>query len=205
MLEEIRKFIEEYQMEYKKAPSIRTICNRFDGFFKKSINKCQRYIKALSDRNQIGYAEGEGIKLNPVLLSGKTVKVPLVGTVACGAPILAVENIESMVDLPAEIFGSAEHYMLRAKGNSMVDAGIYDGDYMVVKCANTARYGEIVIALMGDEATAKIFMPNKDYIVLRAANNSTRRGERIYKDIITTDCAILGIVDNVIHKPSYRI
>lgn len=137
----------------------------------------------------------------PRLFSGRTRTASLVGTVACGMPILAEENIEGNYALPVELFGNEEHFLLHAKGYSMVDKGIYDGDIIVAKRQNTAEAGQVVVALIDDEATTKIFLPKKNHYVLRAANDSTdEEGKRCYPDIVTDHCEILGVVDNVIHR-----
>lgn len=87
------------------------------------------------------------------------------------------------------------------KGTVCVDKGIYDGDIIVAKRQNTAEAGEVVVALIDDEATTKIFLPKKRRFVLRAANDSTdEEGNRCYPDIVTDHCEILGVVDNVIHR-----
>lgn len=204
MLREIELYIQEYQKEYKKTPAIREIMSQFPSFFKKSYSKCQRYLHELEMTDRITYTKGKGIEVEPVLLSGQTNRVSLVGNCPCGAPITAIENIEGTYDLPIEIFGASDHFMLRAVGNSMINAGIFNDDIMVVRQQNTADYGQIVIALIGDEATAKIYIPQKNRIILRAANDAVKNGERVYKDIETTECTILGVVDNVIHRPVVR-
>ncbi|NCA93512.1 repressor LexA, partial [bacterium] len=133
-------------------------------------------------------------------MSGKTKPMPLVGSCPCGNPMLAVENIEGTFALPVEIFGTTPHFMLRAVGHSMVNAGIDDGDYMIVRQQNYANSGEIAIALMDDYATAKVFLLNKNKIILRACNDSVDdNGSRVFPDIVTDKCEILGVVDKVIH------
>ena len=116
-------------------------------------------------------------------------------------PILAEEYIEGSYALPVELFGREEHFLLHAKGYSMIDKGIYDGDIIVAKRQNTAEAGQVVVALIDDEATTKIFLPKKGHCILRAANDSTdEEGKRCYPDIVTDHCEILGVVDNVIHR-----
>ena len=91
--------------------------------------------------------------------------------------------------------------MLRAKGSSMIEKGIVDGEVLFVKKQETAEAGQIVIALIDEDATAKIFLPRKDKVILRAANSSTdKNGNRLYPDIIVKECRILGVVDNVLHR-----
>lgn len=205
MLNQVESFITDYQKEYKKAPSTREVCRQFPLFFKNSYSKCQRYLHELKVTDRISYTKGQGIDLMPVLLSGKTNRVSLVGRCPCGSPITAVENIEGTYDLPVELFGNEQHFMLRAVGSSMIECGIYSGDIMVVRQQNHAQPGQIVIALIGDEATAKIYLLQDDHVILRAANKAVRNGKPVYPDIITKECLVLGVVDNVIHHPIAKL
>jgi repressor LexA len=116
--------------------------------------------------------------------------VPLVGQVAAGGPILAEENIEEYLEVPAVIGGENADYILRVRGDSMIDAGILDGDFVVVQDAAEAINGEIVVALLGDEATVKRFYREKDRIRLQPANKA-------HKPIRTRDAKVLGRVVGV--------
>ena len=119
--------------------------------------------------------------------------LPLVGQVAAGSPILAEENIEEYVEVPETIGGDDSDYVLRVQGDSMRDAGILEGDYVVVKSADEASNGEIVVALLGDEATVKRFYREKDRVRLQPANKA-------YKPIRTRDAQLLGRVVGVFRK-----
>ena len=110
--------------------------------------------------------------------------IPLVGRIAAGSPILAQENIEDTLPFPAEL-ADENAFMLSVQGDSMIEAGILDGDYLVVRQQNTASNGDIVIAMLGDEATVKRFYKEKDHIRLQPEN-------RAMQPIITRDVAILG-------------
>ena len=206
MLLALEDFITTYQKENKKAPTIKEMLKAFPKFFNNSFSKVQRYVKELENRDRITYTRNRGIDVLPVLMSGKFNPISLVGRCPCGTPFFAVENIEATYDLPTELVGSEPHFMLEAVGHSMVEAGIFDGDKMFVKKQNHAEAGQIIIALIGDEATAKIYLPQKKYAILRAANNSLNEdGTKRYPDIKTKDLVILGIVDNVMHKPRVRL
>lgn len=114
--------------------------------------------------------------------------LPLVGQVAAGEPILAEQNIEQHIEVPAEAGGDAGEFLLRIKGESMVDAGILDGDLVVVRKQDTARDGEIVVARVGDdEATVKTFYRESDHIRLQPENPTL-------KPILTRDVQIEGKV-----------
>ncbi|MHB1135188.1 MAG: transcriptional repressor LexA [Coriobacteriia bacterium] len=115
--------------------------------------------------------------------------VPLVGQVAAGSPILAAENIEATLPLPAS-FAGEETFILRVKGESMIDAGILDGDYVVVRQQSTASNGEIVVAMINEDATVKRFFREDGRIRLQPENRSM---EPIYADA-HADFAVLGKV-----------
>jgi repressor LexA len=116
--------------------------------------------------------------------------LPLVGQVAAGEPILAEENIEEYLQIPDVIGGEAGDYVLKVRGESMRDAGILEDDFVVVRPAERARDGEIVVALLGDEATVKRFFKEKDQIRLQPENKDM-------KPIKTRDATILGRVVGV--------
>lgn len=202
MLTATEEFVKNYQHENGKSPSLRDIGKAYQKFYGNSIAKVQRYVQELSRKGLLEYSGGNGIQTESKLLSGKTRPMSLVGSCPCGMPMLAIENVEGTYSLPVEIFGTAPHFMLRAVGHSMINAGIEDGDYMIVREQNYADAGEIIIALIDDSATAKVFIPKKNKVILRACNDSTDKdGSRVYADIIVKSCEILGVVDKVIHTP----
>jgi repressor LexA len=98
--------------------------------------------------------------------------LPLVGRVAAGMPILAEQNVEETLTLPTSIVGDASSFILRVRGESMINAGIYDGDYIVVKEQDDAHDGEIVVALIDDSATVKTFYRERDRIRLQPENDT---------------------------------
>ncbi len=120
--------------------------------------------------------------------------VPLVGRVTAGQPILAVENIEETYPFPTELVGDEAVFMLAVRGDSMINAGILDGDYVLVRDQNTARNGEIVVAMVGDdEATVKRFYRERDHIRLQPENDS-------FEPILSREVSILGKVIGVFRK-----
>ena len=135
-------------------------------------------------------------KKRALSLTDKTAlkRIPLVGTVTAGTPILAVENLEGYYPLLPDFPGSDEDYfMLRVFGDSMIEAGIYDGDKIIVKRQNTADNGEIVVALIEDSATVKRFFKRENKIILHPENSAL-------SDIVLNDVVILGIVEGLIRK-----
>ncbi len=123
-----------------------------------------------------------------------TIQVPIIGNVTAGAPILAFENVEDTFPLPLSFIETEEDvFMLTIQGSSMIDAGILDGDYVVVKKQNTAVNGDIVVALLEDEATVKRFFKEENHFRLQPENTSM-------EPLIVEDAAILGKVIGLIRR-----
>jgi repressor LexA len=120
----------------------------------------------------------------------KTVSVPIIGRVTAGLPILAQENIEDTFPIPVDLVNSDSVFMLRVKGESMIEAGIMDGDLILVRQQNLARNGEIVVALIGDEATVKRFFKEKTLVRLQPENS-------MMEPIYSQDVSVLGKVIGV--------
>jgi repressor LexA len=121
------------------------------------------------------------------------VNVPIVGMVTAGEPILAEQNVQDYFPLPKDFTNSAEVFMLRVRGDSMIDAGIHDGDMVVVNQETSAYNGDIVVALLGEEATVKRFFKEQQHVRLQPENEK-------YEPIITTDVQILGKVVGLVRK-----
>ncbi len=115
----------------------------------------------------------------------RPVLVPVLGRIAAGQPLFAEENVEDVFPLPRDFVREDASFILRVRGDSMVEAGIYDGDYLVFRQQPTANNGEIVAALLGDEATVKRFYREKDYVRLQPENPTMT-------PILTRDVAVLG-------------
>jgi len=120
----------------------------------------------------------------------KVIHIPIVGRVTAGQPILAVENIEGTFPLPANLVRQDNDFMLKVQGESMIGAGILDGDFIIVRQQNEARNGEIVVALIGDEATVKRFFKEKTLIRLQPENPSM---EPIYSQDVTILGKVVGV------------
>jgi repressor LexA len=138
-----------------------------------------RAIELLFDRAKKTIMPGRGI--------------PLVGQVAAGEPIVAEENIEEYIEVPDVIGGEDGDYILQVRGESMIEAGIFEGDYVVVRPASDASDGEIVVALIGEDATVKRYFRESDHIRLQPEN-------RAMKPIRTTEAVVLGKVIGVFRK-----
>ena len=144
-------------LHQKRDPEQRLPSCRKNGYIRRDATK-PRAIEIIDD--------------NFNLVRREVVNVPLVGTVAAGQPILAVENIETYFPVPAEFMPNEQSFMLRVKGDSMINAGIFDGDQVLVKQQASAENGDIVVALVEDSATVKTFYKEDGYYRLQPENDS---------------------------------
>lgn len=172
-------------------PSIREICQAVD---LKSTSSVHAQLSSLEAK---GYIRRDLTKSRSIeiidddfsLTKRELVNIPIVGTVSCGQPILAEQNIEDYFPVPPEYIHNTNNqtFMLRVKGDSMINVGIYEKDLVIVEQCSSARNGEIVVALIEDSATVKTFYKENDYIRLQPEND--------YMDpIIVEHCEILGRV-----------
>jgi repressor LexA len=206
--QQILDFVNKQVEEKGYPPSVREICSavgfkststvhgyleklRKNGLIMKDPTK-PRALKVIRNENN---ASRRDIDIQKDYYSRKElVDVPIVGKVTAGLPILAVENIEDSFPLPVDFIQNSTAFMLRVQGDSMVEAGILDKDLVLVKQQSTALNGEIVVALIGDEATVKTFYKEKDHIRLQPENS--------YMDpiIVRDNVSILGKVIGVFRK-----
>lgn len=198
-----QKVLDYVKEQIKKdgyAPSVREICRALD---LKSTSTVHGYLSRLEKKGLIQKAalkprtlrivSDEKEEEKPFYTSKEMVDVPIVGKVTAGMPILAVENVEDTFPLPIDFVGNSESFMLRVRGDSMIDAGILDGDLVLVKKQNNAENGDIVVALIEDEATVKKFYKEKNYIRLQPQN-------QFMQPILVPTCTILGKVAGVFRK-----
>ncbi len=201
----ILRFIEKQVKENSYPPSVREI-GKAVGL--SSTATVHGYLAKLEEK---GYIKKENQKGRTLKLlkgeNGKTpekegkdfytgkelVEVPVIGKITAGAPILAVENVTDTFPIPVDFVGNSECFMLTVRGESMIEAGILNGDYILVKKQNVANNGEIVVALIEDEATVKTFYKEKDHIRLQPENSTM-------DPIIVPNCDILGKVVGVFRK-----
>ena len=197
--QEIFDFIKKYSARYGYPPTVRDIGKAVGlassstvhahlanlekaGLLRRDPSK-PRAIELL-DRAIEGVRDTAGSAVRSVVGGGG---LPVVGQVAAGAPVLAEENIEDTIAVPAEAGGESGQFVLRIKGDSMIEAGILEGDYVVVREQETADDGEIVVALVGEEATVKTFYRESDHVRLQPENPAL-------EPIRTRDVQILGRV-----------
>lgn len=183
-LRRMEEYIRERQRKDGVSPSYRRIMHALG---MSSLNLVQRYVLALENQGRIRRTRLGSIALPKRLDAGKNKITPLVGDIACGQPSFAEENIEASYALPEAIFGKGELFMLHTHGDSMIDAGIKEGDLIVVRKQNTADDGQIVVALMDGEATLKRLFHRNGKIVLHPEN-------RQMQDIVVENCEIQGVL-----------
>ncbi len=190
--QQILDYIKQEILNKGYPPTVRDIC---EAVKLKSTSSVHSHLESL-EKN--GYIRRDPTKPRAIeiidenfnLTRREVVNVPMVGRVAAGEPILAVENIENYFPIPAEFMPNAESFMLKVKGESMINAGIMDGDQILVERCNSARNGEMVVALVDDSATVKTFYKEADHIRLQPENDTM-------DPIIVPDCEILGKVFGV--------
>ena len=189
---EILEYIKQEILNRGYPPAVREICEAVD---LKSTSSVHSHLETL-EKN--GYIRRDPTKPRAIeiiddnfnLTRREVVNVPLVGRVAAGEPILAVENVENYFPIPIEFMPNAESFMLKVKGESMINAGILDGDSVLVEKRSDAHNGEIVVALVDDSATVKTFYKENGYIRLQPENHTM-------DPIIVDNCEILGKVFGV--------
>ncbi len=183
-------FIKKFMVEHGFPPSVREICKGMDLSSPATVHA---HLKQLEKK---GIIRKEASKFRTIELlvenefakkADELVKVPLLGKISCGSPIEAIEQPDEFFDLPASLIPARETiFTLKCSGDSMINVGIYDGDYVIVQKQKIARNGDIVVALTEDnEVTLKTFYKEKDHIRLQPENDSM-------EPIILSNCNILG-------------
>lgn len=192
---EILEYIKEEILKRGYPPAVREICEAVN---LKSTSSVHSHLETL-EKN--GYIRRDPTKPRAIeicddsfqMVRTEMVSVPIIGNVAAGQPILAQENIESYFPVPAEFVPAGNSFALKVRGESMINAGIFNGDQIFVQECNTARNGDIIVALVEDSATVKTFYKEDGHIRLQPENDTM-------EPIIVDDCQILGKVYGVFRK-----
>ena len=187
--QEILQYIKDTILKKGYPPAVREIC---EAVHLKSTSSVHSHLETLE---QNGYIRRDPTKPRTIeilddcfnLTRRELVNIPLIGSVAAGQQILAQENIENYFPVPSDLLPNQEAFMLRVKGESMINAGIFNGDQIIVAQQDTAENGDIIVALMDDSATVKRFYREDDHVRLQPENDTM-------EPIITTDVQILGKV-----------
>ena len=185
--EEILAYIKNEILKRGFPPAVREICQAVG---LKSTSSVHSHLESL-EKN--GYIRRDPTKPRAIeilddsfqMVRREMVNVPIIGTVAAGQPILAEQNIEGYFPVPSELMPNAQSFILKVKGESMINAGILNGDSVIVQRQSTARNGEMVVALVEDSATVKTFYKEDGYYRLQPENDTM-------EPIIVEDCQILG-------------
>ena len=186
---EILEYIKQEMLNKGYPPAVREIC---EAVHLKSTSSVHSHLETL-EKN--GYIRRDPTKPRAIeiiddnfnLTRREVVNVPIIGQVAAGQPLLAVENIENYFPIPTEFMPNAETFMLKVKGDSMINAGIFNGDKILVQKQSDAQNGDIVVALVDDSATVKTFYKEDGHFRLQPENDTM-------DPIIVNECSILGKV-----------
>ena len=190
-IKNVYNFTAAYIKENGFPPSVREICAKLDI---KSTATAYGYIEKLKS---MGLLEKSPMKKRALSSSGAANSsfkaIPLVGTISAGMPIFAVENLEGYYPLPDEFNTGGTEFALKVRGDSMINAGIYENDVIIVNQQSTANNGEIVVALIDDCATVKRFYKRNGKIILHPEND--RLSDMIFDEVV-----ILGVVKGLMRK-----
>ncbi len=189
----ILDFIKKEYLSKGYPPSVREICYAVG---LKSTSSVHAHLTTLEKK---GYIRRDSSKTRAIEIIDddfgvsrrEMVSIPILGQVAAGIPILAEQNIEDYFPLPADMLSSGDHFMLRVKGDSMVNIGLFSGDTVICRSQQSANNGEIVVALVDDSATVKRLYKENGHIRLQPENDEM-------EPIIVDDCQILGIVEGML-------
>jgi len=195
---DVLKFIKKYTAAHGYPPTIREICNGVN------LSSPATVFVHIKNLEKAGYVRSSNNKFRTLELlveneyeekNEDVIKVPLLGKITAGSPITAIETPNEFFDLPASLIpSSAEVFTLRVSGESMINAGIHDKDYIIVKRQNTAKNGQIVVAMTEEnEVTLKTLYKEKDHIRLQPENDTM-------DPIILPNCTILGIAIGLYRK-----
>jgi repressor LexA len=194
--QEIFDFVKRYAGEHGYPPTVRDIGKAI------GLTSSSTVHAHLANLEKLGVLRRDPTKPRAIeVLVGKAKAaarpsgLPVVGQVAAGQPVLAEENIEEYVEVPSFAGGEDGEFVLRVKGDSMKDIGIFEGDHVIVRGQDTARNGEIVVALVGDEATVKRFFREPDHVRLQPENSAV-------EPIRSRDVQVLGRVVGVCRRVS---
>ncbi|MBU3217637.1 transcriptional repressor LexA [Clostridium estertheticum] len=191
---EIYNFIKDQVQLKGYPPSVREICVAVG---LKSTSTVHGHLERLEKK---GYIRRDPAKpraielLKDAVIRNELIDIPIIGKITAGVPILAVENVEDTFTIPLNFTKTNnELFMLKVSGSSMIEAGILDGDLAIIEKVNSAKNGDIVVALIENEATIKRFFREKGHIRLQPENSSM-------SPIILDDCSILGILVGIYRK-----
>lgn len=185
--QQILDYIKEEILAKGYPPTVREICEKVG---LKSTSSVHAHLSTLEEN---GYIRRDPTKPRAIeitddefgLVRREMVNIPIIGRVAAGEPLLAVENIENYFSIPAEFLPNTETFILKVKGESMINVGFFEDDYLIIEKQNTAKNGDIVVALIDDSVTVKRYFKEDGHIRLQPENDHM-------DPIIVNDCMIVG-------------
>lgn len=189
-IEKVYRYVILYTKDNGFPPSVREIAQNLNI---KSTATVYSYLKKLQKMELIDKSPMKNRAIKISSTSIKTNSIPLLGTVSAGLPLFAVENLEGYYPLPPNMSNADDCFALRVKGDSMINAGIFDKDIIIIKKQNYAENGEIVVALVDDSATVKRFFVDNNQIILHPENDTMQ-------DMIFDSVIILGVVKELYRK-----
>ena len=187
----IENYVNQYKEKYSGAsPTVRDMAEALGV----NYSTVSRYLKQMREEGIVEYDGHRNITTRESKITRtESLKVAVLGSISCGIPKFAEENIEEYVRLPISLFGTGDFYILRASGDSMINAGIDDGDLVLVRQQNYADAGQIVVALVEDEATLKRYYPEPENKRIRLHPENDNMS-----DIYMSECLIQGVAVKVI-------
>ena len=190
------KMLNFIDSEYQKnglAPTLREIASEFN-----ITSACvSHYLTEMKEKGLIqSNGKSRGIKTSKIQsMINEVSYLPVVGSIACGTPLLAEENIEKYLPIPTEFLGNGKYFILRANGDSMIKANIKDGDYVIIKQQETAEVGQIIVALINDEATLKRYYLDDKRQKVRLHPENDEMQDMYFKNVIIQGIAVKVIKD----------
>jgi repressor LexA len=193
LMDNIVSYIDDRYVETSQAPSMREIAKKFN----LSVSTVKWYIDILVEQGTISNNSSyRGLSTNKMSKSISNMNlIRIVGTIACGSPLFAEENIESYMPLPTALIGNGKFFILRASGDSMINVGINSGDYVVDEQQDYAEEGQIVVARIGDEATLKRFYIDKEKGKIRLHPENDAMEDMFFDEIDIQGIVVKSVKD----------
>lgn len=186
-------FIDSEYQKNGSAPTLREIASEFN-----ITSACvSHYLTEMEEKGLIeNNGKARGVKTSKMQsIINEVNYVPIVGSVACGTPLLAEENIEKYLPLPSDFLGAGKFFVLRANGNSMINAGIENGDYVIIRQQETAEIGQIIVALINDEATLKRYYLDNEKQQVRLHPENDNMQDMYFDNIVIQGVAVKVVKD----------
>ena len=192
LMRSIIDFINDYHLENYTTPTMQEIADKFN----LAKSSASRYVAVMRENGMLEHTKGKsGMKTLSMNKFDNVSLAPVVGMVACGKPLLAEENVETYLPLPTSILGKGKFFILKAHGDSMKNVGINDGDYVIVRKQDSAEVGQIVVALIDDEATLKRYYLDNERQQVRLHPENDKYEDMYFDNIIIQGVAVKVIAD----------